>query len=156
MDDKIARLKGTGTVLGGWLDYVFDRVRVLTCTLTLMWGAVRRDRKRTAEVIDLQEEFRQRFTWYFRVRDWLREHRVRTHLVSGIEFQMAVFIVGPRADISARQRLGKEDQIDERTFSEAVWTSVKGARSQMPAPGTSCPSCRRRMATDGRPAECRP
>jgi hypothetical protein len=38
MDGKIARLKGTGTVLGGWLDYVFDRVRVLTCTLTLMWG----------------------------------------------------------------------------------------------------------------------
>jgi YVTN family beta-propeller protein len=40
----------------------------------------------------------------------------------------------PMADISARQRLGKEDQIDERTFSEAVWKSVKGAHSQMPAP----------------------
>jgi hypothetical protein len=53
--------------------------------------------------------------------------------VSGIEFQMAVFIVGPRADISSRQRLGKEDQIDERTFSEAIWKSVKGTRSQMPA-----------------------
>lgn len=37
-DGKIARLKGTGTVLGGWLDYVFDRIRVLTCTLALMWG----------------------------------------------------------------------------------------------------------------------
>jgi phosphatidylglycerophosphate synthase len=166
MDGKIARLKGTGTVLGGWLDYVFDRVRVLTCTLALMWGQfdatgsefylilgiavifldmlryvdalqvakVRRQMRgrlqqaigesamatppafledllredpeldpddiktRTAEVIDLQEEFRQRFTWYLRVRDWLREHRVRTHLVSGIEFQMAVFIVGPLID----------------------------------------------------------
>jgi phosphatidylglycerophosphate synthase len=166
MDGKIARLKGTGTVLGGWLDYVFDRVRVLTCTLTLMWGQfdatgsefylilgiavvfldmlryvdalqvakVRRQMRgrlqqaigesamatppafledllredpeldpdniktRTAEVIDLQEEFRQRFTWYVRIRDWLREHRVRTHLVSGIEFQMAVFIVGPLID----------------------------------------------------------
>uniref|UniRef100_UPI003F493250 CDP-alcohol phosphatidyltransferase family protein n=1 Tax=Nonomuraea bangladeshensis TaxID=404385 RepID=UPI003F493250 len=38
MDGKIARLKGTGTVLGGWLDYVFDLIRVLTCTLALAWG----------------------------------------------------------------------------------------------------------------------
>ncbi len=28
-------------------------------------------------------------------RTWLRARRIRTHLVSGIEFQMAVFIVGP-------------------------------------------------------------
>ncbi|GAB3970729.1 hypothetical protein GCM10029978_044620 [Actinoallomurus acanthiterrae] len=162
MDGKIARLKGNGTVLGGWLDYVFDRVRVLTCTLALMWGQYRATDKelylllgvavvfldmlryvdalqvakvrrqmrseltkaieetaspapvfaedllredpeldpdeikaRTVEVIDLQQEFRSRFAWYIRVRDWLRDHRVRTHLISGIEFQMAVFIVGP-------------------------------------------------------------
>ncbi|MFF5204869.1 CDP-alcohol phosphatidyltransferase family protein [Streptosporangium sp. NPDC000396] len=173
MDGKIARLKGTGTVLGGWLDYVFDRIRVLTCTLALTWGQyratgqelylvlgvvvvfldmlryvdalqvakVRRQmrrslkkaveesaaadspgfsedllpedpdldsdeiRIRTAEAVDpqavdsrdvdLQQEFRARFAWYIRIRDWLRDHRVRTHLVSGIEFQMAVFIVGP-------------------------------------------------------------
>jgi len=163
MDGKIARLKGTGTVLGGWLDYVFDRVRVLACTLTLMMGQyeatghefyllmgvgvvfldmlryvdalqiakVRRGmRKRletaieesaiestpafmedllredpdldadqvrgnVAELVDLQREFRERFSWYLRLRDWLRDHRIRTHLVSGIEFQMAVFIVGP-------------------------------------------------------------
>ncbi|MFL6054924.1 MAG: CDP-alcohol phosphatidyltransferase family protein [Actinoallomurus sp.] len=163
MDGKIARLKGNGTVLGGWLDYVFDRIRVLTCTLALMWGQyrethqevylilgvavvfldmlryvdalqvakVRRQMRgeltkaieesasahapvfaedllredpdldpdeiktRTVEVIDLQQEFRSRFAWYLRVRDWLRDHRVRTHLMSGIEFQMAVFIIGP-------------------------------------------------------------
>ncbi len=166
MDGKVARLKGTGTVLGGWLDYVFDRVRVLACTLTLMSGQyavtgkgyylilgvgvvfldmlryvdalqvakVRRQmRKRleaairesqiettpafmedllredpdldpdkvrgnAAELVDLQREFRERFSWYIRVRDWLRDHRIRTHLVSGIEFQMAVFIVGPLID----------------------------------------------------------
>ncbi|WP_067184733.1 CDP-alcohol phosphatidyltransferase family protein [Microtetraspora niveoalba] len=196
MDGKIARLKGTGTVLGGWLDYVFDRIRVLTCTVALMWGQyratgqelylllgigvvfldmlryvdalqiakVRRQMRRTLknayddcaagggsptlprrllrddsdldldrdtdlgadlaarldadlaarldadlaadldaeemrlralDVVDLQEEFRSRFAWYIRVREWLRDHRVRTHLISGIEFQMAVFIVGP-------------------------------------------------------------
>src|SRR5690606_15595955 len=38
MDGKIARLKGTGTVFGSWLDYVFDRVRVLICTIGLMGG----------------------------------------------------------------------------------------------------------------------
>ncbi|MFF4775401.1 CDP-alcohol phosphatidyltransferase family protein [Microtetraspora fusca] len=176
MDGKIARLKGTGTALGGWLDYVFDRIRVLVCALALMWGQyqatgedlylllgigvvfldmlryvdalqvakVRRQmrrtlknaydesasaggspalprrllrddpdldtvldldrdpdldadeiRLRTLDVVDLQEEFRSRFAWYIGVREWLRDHRVRTHLVSGIEFQMAVFIVGP-------------------------------------------------------------
>ncbi|RGA01687.1 CDP-alcohol phosphatidyltransferase family protein [Microbispora triticiradicis] len=162
MDGKIARLKGTGTVLGGWLDYVFDRIRVLTCTVALVWGQyrvtgedvypllgitvvfldmlryvdalqiakVRREmrrrvrraycessggpaplplallrddpeddpdeiRVRLAAAVDLQEEFRTRFSWYPRLREWLRAHRVRTHLMSGIEFQMAVFIVGP-------------------------------------------------------------
>ncbi|GGO77795.1 CDP-alcohol phosphatidyltransferase family protein [Nonomuraea cavernae] len=170
VDGKIARLKGTGTVLGGWLDYVFDRLRVFCCALALAWGQyratgqelylvlaavivfldmlryvdalqvakVRRQmrrtlrraiaesgtgspalsgvsadglltgddafpedagsdeiRIRTAEASDFQREFRTRFTWYLRVRDWLRAHRVRTHLVSGIEFQMAVFVVGP-------------------------------------------------------------
>ncbi|MEV0596879.1 CDP-alcohol phosphatidyltransferase family protein [Nonomuraea cavernae] len=170
VDGKIARLKGTGTVLGGWLDYVFDRLRVFSCALALAWGQyqatgqelypvlaavivfldmlryvdalqvakVRRQmrrtlrraivesgtgspalsvvpadglpaaedtfpedtgsdeiRIRTAEASDFQREFRTRFTWYMRVRDWLRDHRVRTHLVSGIEFQMAVFVVGP-------------------------------------------------------------
>ncbi|WP_083939414.1 CDP-alcohol phosphatidyltransferase family protein [Nocardiopsis chromatogenes] len=38
MDGKIARLKGNGTVFGSWLDYVFDRVRVLICTIGLMGG----------------------------------------------------------------------------------------------------------------------
>jgi len=163
MDGKIARLKGTGTVLGGWLDYVFDRIRVLACTAALMWGQyratgqevylllgiavvfldmlryvdalqiakVRRQMRRTlrlayeesasggaaalpasllnddldgdpdeirvrlTQAVDLQQEFRSRFSWYPGMREWLREHRIRTHLVSGIEFQMAVFIVGP-------------------------------------------------------------
>ncbi|WP_113702864.1 CDP-alcohol phosphatidyltransferase family protein [Nonomuraea lactucae] len=158
VDGKIARLKGTGTVMGGWLDYVFDRIRVLACALALMWGRfeaggeelylvlgvlvvfldmlryvdalqvakVRRQMRRRldeaieeatgvpasarprrtgepeepgdtrpAESVDLQQNFRARFAWYIRIRDWLRDHRVRAHLVSGIEFQMAVFIVGP-------------------------------------------------------------
>src|SRR5690606_39426012 len=31
-------LKGTGSVFGAWLDYIFDRVRVLACAIALMGG----------------------------------------------------------------------------------------------------------------------
>ncbi|MCG3039065.1 CDP-alcohol phosphatidyltransferase family protein [Streptomyces sp. S1A] len=213
MDGKLARLTGKGSEFGGWLDYVFDRVRVLVCAVALMGGQysrtgevayvwlalvvvfldalryldalqifkvrhsmrkkirarakasrraaralmtaeeLERDREReqrerdreqerendgdeeqgiafmedllrenpTADldegsrqdgpdagaedgaqarpqekkVIDLHVEFKSRFPWYGRFRTFLLRHRVRTHLVSGIEFQMAVFIVGP-------------------------------------------------------------
>ena len=40
----------------------------------------------------------------------------------------------PMAALSARQPLAREDQVDERTFNEAIWKSVKGAGSTMPAP----------------------
>lgn len=38
MDGKIARLNGTGSVFGAWLDYVFDRLRVLVCSIALFGG----------------------------------------------------------------------------------------------------------------------
>ncbi|WP_432160019.1 CDP-alcohol phosphatidyltransferase family protein [Streptomyces sp. NRRL F-5630] len=47
------------------------------------------------QVIDLQQEFRRKFPLYLRFRSALLRHRIRPHLVSGIEFQMGVFIVGP-------------------------------------------------------------
>ncbi|WP_235459448.1 bifunctional YncE family protein/alkaline phosphatase family protein [Streptomyces olivochromogenes] len=40
----------------------------------------------------------------------------------------------PLAEVSAKQDLTKEDQIDERTFNEAIWKSVRGAGSVMPEP----------------------
>ena len=40
----------------------------------------------------------------------------------------------PMASVSERQQLDKEDQINERTFNEAIWKSVKGDGSRMPAP----------------------
>ncbi|QXJ22045.1 CDP-alcohol phosphatidyltransferase family protein [Actinomadura graeca] len=183
MDGKIARLKGTGSVFGAWLDYIFDRVRVLACAIALMagqyadtgnvayvWTAVAvvfldmlrymdaleiykvrsqmratlnaareeaRDlelaaRRASGEVLDvgevgedlrtaegalsdpeadmenrvvgddpaakeLQQGFEQRFPWYARIRNVLMAGRIRPHLISGIEFQMGVFIVAPVA-----------------------------------------------------------
>ncbi|HEX8628660.1 MAG TPA: CDP-alcohol phosphatidyltransferase family protein [Catenuloplanes sp.] len=35
MDGKIARLNGTGTVFGAWLDYMLDRIRVVVCAVAL-------------------------------------------------------------------------------------------------------------------------
>jgi phosphatidylglycerophosphate synthase len=176
MDGKIARLKGTGSVFGAWLDYIFDRVRVLACAIALMagqyavtgnvayiWTAVAvvfldmlrymdaleiykvrsqmrnklRALRAEADALEeahrevgsdemdaelrsaekvlrpdpeadmdervvadnpalaLQNEFNQRFPWYARIRSGLQRSRIRPHLISGIEFQMGVFIVAP-------------------------------------------------------------
>jgi hypothetical protein len=148
MDGKVARLTGTGSMFGGWLDYVFDRLRVLVCAVALMgaeyahtgrlaylWaagvvifldmfrylnalqiGKVKNElRARLAipgqavpvffgetgaaaegrPVVDVHSDFRRRFGAFVRVRDALVRQRIRAHVVSGIEFQMAVFIVGP-------------------------------------------------------------
>lgn len=54
---------------------------------------------RPKQVIDLQQEFRRRFPSYLRLRSFLLRHRIRAHLISGIEFQMGVFIVGPLFDV---------------------------------------------------------
>ena len=188
MDGKVARLTGRSSVFGAWLDFVFDRIRVVACAVALMAGQYNRtgdtvyiwlalavvaldtlryinsleifkirhsmrkqikarmrearnsddsaelafmedllrrnpeadveqdlrktapapvpDSEGTAEVpekpaapvIDLHQEFRKRFPVYLRVRSFLLRHRIRAHLVSGIEFQMGVFIVGPLLD----------------------------------------------------------
>ncbi|MET7640900.1 CDP-alcohol phosphatidyltransferase family protein [Streptomyces sp. NPDC005438] len=196
MDGKVARLTHQGSVFGAWLDFVFDRIRVMACAVALaagqygrtgetryIWLAVGvvfldglryinsleifktrhtmrkqikariREARRAedaaslafmedllrdnpeadveqdlagartaaegrtpdvadsapaeggasqppsqARVVDLQQEFRRRFPLYLRMRSFLLRHRVRPHLISGIEFQMGVFIVGPLFD----------------------------------------------------------
>lgn len=193
MDGKLARLTGKGSEFGGWLDYIFDRIRVLACAVALMGGQFHRTgdviymwlavavvfldalryldalqifkvrhgmrvklQQRQAElhsqgglkfmedllreeeaaaaetaenapsrpaattgvpagvtepltpnddataapeaaapVVDLQRSFKSRFGPYAAFRDFLIRHRVRPHLISGIEFQMAVFIIAP-------------------------------------------------------------
>ncbi|MEE4494162.1 CDP-alcohol phosphatidyltransferase family protein [Streptomyces sp. BE230] len=185
IDGKLARLKGNGSVFGGWLDYVFDRIRVLFCALALMGGqylithnelyllaalavvfldmlryvdalqiykmrmsmrmkiekltlerkaledeqtqreargavlpaqppseqpkvvfiedllrenpGVEADvlKQQRGEVVDLHAQFRNRFPWYTRFRQALLRSRIRPHLISGIEFQMFIFIVAP-------------------------------------------------------------
>jgi phosphatidylglycerophosphate synthase len=197
MDGKLARLTGRESLFGSWMDFVFDRFRVLVCAVALMGGQyvlsgrvvfvwlalavvfadmlrylnalqvykmrremrshlagaleraratlsmlepgtergpgtpmsdtgeqavlrhgisvleqiLRRQTERESRYerdagkqpdvrlpkIDLHQEFRSRFPWYERVWSALRARRVRTHLVSGIEFQIAVFVAAPLA-----------------------------------------------------------
>lgn len=169
MDGKIARLKGTGTLLGGWTDYILDRLRVLVCAIGLFGGqyaatndvtwvwlafaVVFADMLRyldALQVLDvylamskgIEEAGREsgkdvssylarlsrdgapvegaaglaaapagdgagpdgpkatmarRFSWFAVVQRALRARRIRPHLISGIELQMFVFVVGPVA-----------------------------------------------------------
>jgi phosphatidylglycerophosphate synthase len=148
MDGKIARLNGTGSVFGAWLDYVFDRLRIVVCTIGLfggqyartgriayLWvagmvifldmfrylnalqmkqvkGAMREQLAAFVEetddehavgaaeageepAVDVYADFRGRHGKLIQIRNFLVRHRIRVHLISGIEFQMAVFIVAP-------------------------------------------------------------
>jgi hypothetical protein len=202
MDGKVARLKGNGSAIGGLLDYIFDRIRVVVVTVGLFGGQfhatgqarylyagivtvfldglrymdalqiakVRREmsltllqvRGRVSDAVDcldrvqrlrgghddtvdaalaegrrslvsaaaasrrldaaadedspalpttlrggpapsperainseISSGFNRLLPWYPRFRDAMVRRRIRTHLISGVEFQMFVFIVGP-------------------------------------------------------------
>jgi phosphatidylglycerophosphate synthase len=138
MDGKIARLNGTGSLFGAWFDFVFDRLRVFACALTLFGGQyLRTDRiiylwllavvifldlfryLNGSQMTKVRTDMRERLaeargpvddpeddptpeipaesptSFKRRVGDTLRNHRIRTHLFSGIEYEMTVFIIAP-------------------------------------------------------------
>ncbi|GAA0926646.1 hypothetical protein GCM10009560_28670 [Nonomuraea longicatena] len=135
VDGKIARLKGTGTPFGLWLDYVGDRVRVVFCAVGLAYGQYvltgnvefivlgavlavldlfryvnAPQMKRVKETIreglppkpdpaefpvDRPRPGRRNRTFGRRLNRALARRRVRSHLISGIEFHAAVFVVAP-------------------------------------------------------------
>jgi phosphatidylglycerophosphate synthase len=149
MDGKLARLQDSGSVFGGWLDYILDRLRVLVCAVALMGGqyldtdrlvylalafgvvvldlfhyldllqiskvktemrrglAAARAQTEAPALEDAQaeskpqvgyeqsQEFTARFGLYARTREFLLRNRIRPNVISGIEFQMAAFIVAP-------------------------------------------------------------
>jgi hypothetical protein len=154
MDGKIARLNGTGTVFGQWLDFVLDRVRVFFCAITLFGGQyaqhhdvkylwlmsiaifldlirylngsqvakVRRgmtdnldalkfpieqhpdpvrdmsepgdEAADSEEITDPAAPARPR-SLKSRFGAYLKRNRIRTHLFSGIEYEMFVYILAP-------------------------------------------------------------
>lgn len=132
VDGKIARLKGTGTPFGLWLDYVGDRVRVVFCATGLAVGQYMLTHNvefivlgAAVAVLDLfryvnapqmkrvREAIREGMppkptvseevvvrparhpSFMRRLNKYLARRRVRSHLISGIEFHAAVFVVAP-------------------------------------------------------------
>jgi phosphatidylglycerophosphate synthase len=106
-DGKIARLKGTGTRFGPWLHYIFDRVGMLCCTLTLVGGQY----VRTGRAEFFYVGFAVLSLDMFRHLNTLHVAKIRQAMcdslgtaglpaehvgvVSGVEFQMALFIAAP-------------------------------------------------------------
>ena len=135
VDGKLARWQGSGTLFGAWLDYIFDRLRVLVCTLALMGGQYLRtgqgvylalgvvvvfldmfryldslhmEKVRAQMADDLRRvdtgghtedavnaSWRRHFSPIVRFRAFTERHRIRPHLMSGVEFQMFVLVVAP-------------------------------------------------------------
>ncbi len=143
VDGKIARLKGTGTPFGLWLDYVGDRVRVVFCAAGLAYGqyaltgearwivlgagvavldlfryvnapqmkrvreTIKEARAQAAEcataagLVPAPRGAGRRRSFGRRLNRYLARRRVRTHLISGIEFHAAVFVVAPLVGAAA-------------------------------------------------------
>lgn len=78
IDGKIARLKGTGSVFGMWLDYSFDRYRVLVCTAALMYGQY----QRTGEVVFIWLAVLVTFLDMLRYMDALQVYKLRREMTS--------------------------------------------------------------------------
>ncbi|MEV0350359.1 CDP-alcohol phosphatidyltransferase family protein [Nonomuraea sp. NPDC050680] len=143
LDGKIARLKGSGTPFGLWLDYVGDRIRVVCCATGLAYGqyaitgdvryivmgaavavvdlfryvnapqmkrvreTVKAEREADGEVRAEEEDEpevripRQRppmtrsRRFMRRINKAMVRRRIRAHLISGIEFHAAVFVIAP-------------------------------------------------------------
>ncbi|GAA1009123.1 hypothetical protein Aple_064270 [Acrocarpospora pleiomorpha] len=196
MDGKIARLKGTGTPFGLWLDYVGDRVRILCCAFGFAYGQgasvywitgtvvvlldlfryinapqVNRVREATRTLaaaraggevvfvedvlrltpqsrvghlvathdqplVDLHRGWRRTFPWFDRFRIFLVRHRVRTHVVGGIEFHAAVFVIappfGPWAMVWAAGVAGALVLLFEAALVYRIWLAAREAGRTVP------------------------
>ena len=130
VDGKIARLREERSVVGSWLDFVLDRIRVVLCTLALFAGQFLATGREVFLFAALVVVFLSLFGYVngaeidkarrlmdahgaaapapgrhrgevalpavvAGVRDALHRRRIRMNLVSGIEFEMALFVVAP-------------------------------------------------------------
>jgi phosphatidylglycerophosphate synthase len=129
MDGKLARLRGTGSIVGSWLDFLLDRIRVIICTVALFGGQFLHTGNAAYLLAATGVAFLALFIYLNgaetdrakakmaapatagrgpasvngyavpppvrRLGGFLHRHRIRLNLVSGVEFEMAVFVVAP-------------------------------------------------------------
>jgi phosphatidylglycerophosphate synthase len=125
MDGKIARLRGTGSLVGRWLDFLLDRLRGFIATVALFGGlflatddpvyllaatvvtflslfgylnGAETDKVRARMAARTGAPSPNGFHLPAPVADLraqLHRHRIRMNLVSGVEFEMALFVVAP-------------------------------------------------------------
>ncbi|GAB3675702.1 hypothetical protein GCM10027589_45790 [Actinocorallia lasiicapitis] len=113
VDGKLARLKGLGSPFGEWLDYILDRIRTVLCASALGYGLYRATgdpgyllfaagvvlvdvfRYLNGQQIGKARRSFAPLVPASRTAPRGARSRVRRRFVSGIEFQMAVFVVGP-------------------------------------------------------------
>jgi len=194
VDGKIARLRGQGSVLGTWLDFVLDRVRAFLCTSALFAGAYLQtgdDRFLFAAVgvvflaligyvngAEVDKALRSAgaapvgsdpagtpvpVTAVARFREALHRRRIRMNLVSGVEFETALFVAAPLAAaaagttailavtaVAAGLLLAFELALVARFVATAAALDREGTRGRLPSPR---PVARARPAGQGaRPA----
>jgi phosphatidylglycerophosphate synthase len=130
VDGKIARLRGEGSMVGSWLDFVLDRIRVVLCTAALFTGQFLATDQVAFLFAALAVVFLSLFGYVngaeidkarsrmvhrtepdggglpehnptgsgsplARLAGALHRRRIRLNLVSAIEFEMALFVLGP-------------------------------------------------------------
>jgi phosphatidylglycerophosphate synthase len=128
-DGKLARLRGTSSIIGQWLDFMLDRLGVTICAVALFAAQYGRTHRAVALVVGTVVIFLNLFHQINgqviegalrqaqptpereataatagaseatgavgRLRIVLARHRIRADVFSAIEFQMAIFVVGP-------------------------------------------------------------
>ena len=113
VDGKVARLKGTGSIFGMWLDYSFDRYRVLACTCALMYGQYHR----TGEV---------RYIWLAVIVTFLDMLRY----MDALQFSKLRSAMNTRLRTSARPPRKRQLRYTVPDGVEAHYSPVGGVRDQ--------------------------
>jgi phosphatidylglycerophosphate synthase len=133
MDGKVARLKGNGSAIGGLLDYIFDRIRVVVVTIGLYGGQFHA----TGQARYLYAGIMTVFLDGLRYMDALQIAKVRHELsLSVLQARSAVSGAVERLDQVQRLRGGRltaDDEVDG-TVEAAL---LEGRRSLISAAAAS-------------------
>ena len=156
---RIARLRGVGTPLGAWCGFMVHRMRAIVCAAALMGGqytgtgqarylwlaalVIALDLLRylnAGQMASVRAAMRRRTPYALLPpasrAGRLRAARIRSHLVSGIEFEMFVFVVAPLTGwiVGTTLVIGALLAAFEVRLVVAVWRAARRPAVMIPAP----------------------